>query len=178
MMTPIAGIENASAIIVMGVSGCGKSVIASLLSQELHLPFRDGDSFHSEANVAKMRAGTPLTDLDRWPWLAAMAAWIDEHRRRGEGVILACSALKRVYRDALRAGHGDVRFVFLTGEREVIWQRLLARKGHYMPASLLDSQLATLEAPGPDEAPFTVSIDATPEAIAAEALRQLRHDAS
>ena len=167
-------IKNVSAIIVMGVSGCGKSTVAGLIAQALALPFRDGDSFHPASNVEKMRAGIPLTDEDRWPWLAAMAAWIESHRGRGETVVLACSALKRVYRDALRAGHDDVRFVFLKGTKEEIAARLAARKGHYMPPSLLDSQLATLEPPSADERPITVSIMATPEAIAAEALAQLR----
>jgi len=174
-MTETADFENVIAIIVMGVSGCGKSTIAELLSRDLGAPFRDGDSFHSEANVAKMRSGTPLTDEDRWPWLAAMAAWIDEHRRRRQRVVLACSALKRVYRDALRDGHGDVRFVFLNGTKQEISVRMQARKGHYMPPALLDSQLATLEPPTAEEGPITVSIAATPEEIAAAALRQLRN---
>jgi gluconokinase len=176
-MTEPAPINDVIAIIIMGVSGCGKSTVAGLIARELGLPFRDGDSFHPEANVAKMQAGVPLTDEDRWPWLAAMAAWIDKHRQHGETVVLACSALKRVYRDALRAGHADVRFVFLKGTKEEIAGRLAARKGHYMPPSLLDSQLATLEPPGVDERPVTVSIMAPPEAIAAQALAHLREAA-
>ena len=165
--------RDVSAIIVMGVSGCGKSTVAELIAKKRELPFRDGDSFHPAANVEKMRAGIPLTDEDRWPWLAAMAAWIESHRQRGETVVLACSALKRAYRDALRAGHRDVRFVFLQGTKAQIGERLAARKGHYMPPSLLDSQFATLEPPGPDEQPITVSIMATPEEIAEQALAQM-----
>lgn len=163
-----------AAIIVMGVSGSGKSTIGEIIAEHFGLAFRDGDSFHPPANVEKMRAGTPLTDEDRWPWLAAMASWIAENRAAGRSVVLACSALKRVYRDALRDGHGDVRFVFLDGSKAEIAPRMAARKGHYMPTSLLDSQLATLEPPGPDENPVAVSIGGTPEAIAAAAIEGLR----
>src|SRR5690349_19934606 len=131
-------------LIVMGVSGCGKSTVGGLLAERLGWPFRDGDSFHPPENVEKMRSGVPLTDEDRWPWLDAIAAWIDERRRAGEHGIVACSALRRAYRVRLRAGHDDVRFVFLDGDRALIEARLKARKGHYMPPSLLDSQLATL----------------------------------
>ena len=120
-----------------------------------------------------MHAGTPLTDEDRWPWLAAIAAWIAEARGRGGHVIVTCSALRRVYRDALRDGHQDVRFVFLEGSKELIASRLAKRKNHFMPPSLLDSQFATLEPPGADESPLTVSIGPTPDAIAAAVLDKL-----
>lgn len=162
-----------SALIIMGVSGCGKSTVGEGLGERLGWPFRDGDSFHSPANVAKMHAGIPLTDEDRWPWLAAIASWIAELRAKGEHGIVACSALKRVYRDALRDGHEDVRFVYLQGSKDLIASRLAARKDHFMPPSLLDSQFATLEPPGPDEKPIEVSIDQLPEGIVADAMRQL-----
>ena len=162
-----------TALIVMGVSGCGKSTVGELLGQHLDWPFRDGDSFHSAANVAKMHAGIPLTDEDRWPWLASIAAWIAELRGQGRHGIVACSALKRTYRDALRDGHDDVRFVFLEGSMELIAARLAKRKNHYMPPSLLASQFATLEPPGADENPITVSVDQEPEGIAADALHKL-----
>ena len=162
-----------TALIVMGVSGSGKSTVGQDLSEQLGWPFRDGDSFHSPANVAKMHAGIPLTDEDRWPWLAAIAAWIAEHRSNGQRGIVACSALKRVYRDALRDGHADVRFVYLVGSKGLIAARLAERKDHFMPPSLLDSQFATLEPPDADEKPITVSIDQPPEGIVADAIRQL-----
>lgn len=162
-----------TALIVMGVSGSGKSTVGESLGDRLDWPFRDGDSFHSPANVAKMHAGIPLTDEDRWPWLAAIAAWIAELRRQGRHGIVACSALKRTYRDALRDGHDDVCFVYLDGSKELIAARLARRKDHFMPSSLLDSQFATLEPPGPDEGPITVSIDQEPAGIVADAMRNL-----
>jgi carbohydrate kinase (thermoresistant glucokinase family) len=162
-----------TALIVMGVSGSGKSTVGEDLGRELGWPFRDGDSFHSRQNVAKMHAGIPLTDADRWPWLATIAAWIAEQRGCGEHAIIACSALKRAYRDALRDGHEDVRFVYLEGTSELIASRLALRKDHFMPPALLASQFAALEPPGADEVPITVSIDQEPEGIVASALRQI-----
>ena len=176
-MTAPAKLKNVIAIIVMGVSGCGKTTVAELIARNLSLAFRDGDSFHPPANIAKMSAGVPLTDEDRWPWLAAMAGWITDNRKRGETVVLACSALKRAYRDRLRDGHGDVRFVFLNGTKAQIAARLTARKGHYMPSTLLDSQLATLEPPEEDERPVTLSITQPPEALAAAAIAALKETA-
>jgi gluconokinase len=167
-----------TALIVMGVSGCGKSTVGEVLAHRLAWPFRDGDDFHPAANVEKMRAGIALTDQDRWPWLAAIAAWIGELRLSGRHGIVACSALKRAYRDALRDGHADVRFVHLTGGRALIASRLAARTGHYMPPSLLDSQLATLEAPAADENAVTVSIAPPPDGIAAAVLERLGLDAA
>jgi gluconokinase len=160
-------------IIVMGVSGCGKSLIGSLMAERLGGVFEDADDFHSEANKSKMRAGTPLVDEDRWPWYATLRARIEEMRTHTPVYVLACSALKAVYRDRLCAADGtnDIAFIYLKGEREVIHQRLSARKGHYMPASLLDSQFAILE-----ETPdlVAVSLAQTPEAILDEALSLLR----
>lgn len=155
-------------IVIMGVAGCGKSSVGEGLAARLGIPYRDGDDLHTSEAVEKMRAGTPLTDADRWPWLDRVA----EVLAKEAPVIVGCSALRRAYRDRIRAGAGGpVRFVHLAGSREVILARMAARKGHYMPTSLLDSQFATLEAPGPDEA-LTVDIDqplaAIVDAVAAD----------
>jgi gluconokinase len=142
-------------IVIMGVSGCGKSTVGAALGAALGIPYRDGDDLHPVANVEKMRAGVPLTDADRWPWLDRVADVL----RDDAPVIVGCSALRRVYRDRIRAGAGGpVRFVHLVGSRDVIAGRMAARTGHYMPPALLDSQFATLEPPGPDEA-VVVEID-------------------
>ncbi|MEH2471362.1 gluconokinase [Nitrobacteraceae bacterium AZCC 2161] len=153
------------ALIVMGVSGSGKSTIAENLAVRLGWTFEDGDKFHPASNVAKMSAGHPLTDDDRWPWLQAIADEIDRVGNAGGHIVIACSALKRVYRNVLVHGRGDVRMVYLDGTRELIAARLAARKDHFMPPALLDSQFKTLEPPGADENPITVSIDASVEAI-------------
>jgi gluconokinase len=148
-------------VVIMGVSGCGKSSVGEGLAARLGIPYRDGDDLHPPENVEKMRAGIPLTDDDRWPWLDRVGSVL----AREAPVIVGCSALKRAYRDRLRAGAGGpVRFVHLTGSREVILSRMAARKGHYMPTSLLDSQFAALEPPGPEEA-VTVDIDRPLDAI-------------
>ena len=140
---------RAPAIVVMGVSGSCKTTIGEALAERFGLPLLEGDQFHPKANIDKMSSGTPLTDADRWPWLDAIAAAM---RDAPEGVIVTCSSLRRIYRDRLRAGAGrPVLFVYLNGSRETLAARLGARKGHFMPPSLLDSQLATLEPPGPDE---------------------------
>lgn len=152
-------------LMVMGVSGSGKTTIGEGLAGRLGWPYRDADDFHPPANKAKMAAGTPLTDEDRWPWLDAIRAWIDEHRRAGTHGVVTCSALKRVYRDRLVGDRSDVRIVYLQGSRALLAERMGSRHGHFMPASLLESQLATLEPPGPDEHPITVSIADTPEAM-------------
>ncbi len=157
----------------MGVSGCGKTTIAELLSRELGWDYRDGDEFHPPANVKKMQSGTPLTDDDRWPWLEAIAAWIAELRRSNRHGVLACSALKRQYRDLLRAGHADVRFAYLKGDEKLIARRIAARHEHFMPPALLRSQFDALQEPGPDEDPITVAIDARPHEIAARILSTL-----
>jgi len=148
--------------VVMGVSGTGKSTLGTALARDLGWPYAEGDDFHSAANVAKMRAGHPLTDEDRWPWLRAIAAWIGEREQAGSGGVVTCSALRRSYRDLLRAGHPDVRFICLAGSRDVLAARLAGRQGHFMPPSLLDSQLATFEPLGPDESGGEVDIQGTP----------------
>jgi len=158
----------------MGVSGSGKTTIASALAARLGWTFEDGDRFHPASNVAKMAAGHPLTDEDRWPWLQAIADEIDAVCQRGGHVVIACSALKRTYRDLLVHGRSDVRLIFLDGTQAVIADRLARRKGHFMPPGLLDSQFKTLELPKSDENPVTVSIDAPVEAIVDEIARQLR----
>jgi gluconokinase len=157
-------------IVIMGVSGCGKSSVGEGLAARLAVPYRDGDDLHPPQNVEKMRAGVPLTDADRWPWLDRVAGVLATEAP----VIVGCSALRRSYRDRIRAGAGGpVRFVHLTGNREVILARMAARKGHYMPTSLLDSQFATLEAPGPEEA-FAVDIDQPLGALVAAILPRLK----
>ena len=157
-------------IVIMGVSGCGKSSVGAALSGALGIPYRDGDDLHPPANVAKMRAGEALTDADRWPWLDRVAGEL----ARLAPVIVGCSALRRSYRDRIRAGAGGpVCFVHLAGSREVISARMAARSGHFMPTSLLDSQFATLEPPGPDEAAITIDIDQPMERLVADVLRQL-----
>jgi gluconokinase len=133
-------------VVVMGVSGCGKTTIGRALAEALRWPFLDADDFHPEANVAKMRAGTPLTDDDRWPWLDRLTAEMTAINAREGNVVLGCSALKQAYRDRL-ARAGDVRIVHLKGDQTTIEPRLAARAGHYMPPSLLASQLAALEEP-------------------------------
>lgn len=138
--------------IVMGVSGSGKSTIGEGLATRLGQPFIDGDSLHPQANRDKMAHGIPLDDADRRPWLEAIVAEMDRHRARGESLVLACSALKRRYRDFLRSGHDDVHFVYLQASRELLASRLSHRSGHFFDPTLLDSQLATLEEPSPDEA--------------------------
>jgi gluconokinase len=141
-------------LVIMGVSGSGKSTIAAALVERLGWPFEEGDALHPAANVAKMAAGVPLADADRAPWLAAVAAWINARQVAGEPGIITCSALRRRYRDALR-GSGVV-FVYLRGPKELIKERVVERKGHFMPASLVDSQVEALEPPEPDEHSITV----------------------
>ena len=157
-------------ILVMGVSGSGKTTIASRLAELLGWRLLEGDAFHPPANVAKMRAGTPLTDEDRWPWLRAIA----DAMGQGGDAVVACSALKRAYRDVLREGRPDLRFVYLRGGRSVIAARMAARHDHFMPLALLDSQLATLEEPAPDERAIVVDVDGTPSAIVERVLEDLR----
>ena len=157
-------------IVVMGVSGCGKSSLGAALADRLDLPFHEGDALHPPANVAKMASGTPLSDDDRWPWLDRVAKVLHD-----EGAaVVSCSALKRRYRDHIRSGAGgSVQFIHLWGSRDLLAARMAARPDHYMPVSLLDSQLATLEPPGPDEA-LTLDIAATPAVLLAAALDYLK----
>ena len=152
-------------LVMMGVAGSGKTTIARTLAERLGWRFQEGDALHPPANVAKMSAGTPLTDEDRWPWLHAIAAVIDSWRAEGASGIVTCSALKRAYRDILIGPRTDVRLVHLAGEKALIAGRMAARKGHFMPTALLDSQFATLEPPGADENPIVVDIGPEPEAI-------------
>jgi carbohydrate kinase (thermoresistant glucokinase family) len=152
----------------MGVAGSGKTTIARALAERLGWRFQEGDALHPPANVAKMSAGTPLSDTDRWPWLHAIAAVIDTWRAEGTNGIVTCSALKRAYRDILIGPRPDVRLVFLAGDKPLIAARMAARTGHFMPPALLDSQFAALEPPGPDESPLTIDIAAPPDAIAAD----------
>jgi gluconokinase len=156
-------------VVIMGVAGCGKSSVGEALAQRLHIPYRDGDDLHTPQAVEKMRQGIPLTDGDRWPWLDRVAKTLAAEAP----MILGCSALKRAYRDRIRAGAGGpVTFVHLSGSRELIASRMAARTGHYMPTSLLDSQFAALEPPGPDEA-ITVDIDRPLAAITDAILTEL-----
>ncbi len=160
-------------LVVMGVSGSGKTTVAALLAGRLGWDFEDGDDFHPPANVAKMHGGTPLTDDDRWPWLGAIAAWIDATRTAGQHGVVACSALRQAYREVLITGP-DVRLVYLKGSRELIGQRQAARHNHFMPAKLIDSQFATLEEPGPDERPLVTSVEPRPAQIVDDIVRQLQ----
>lgn len=163
-----------AAVIVMGVSGCGKSSVGALLAERLGLPFIEGDVLHPKANVDKMATGTPLTDDDRWPWLDIIGAEMAAALGRGEGIVVSCSALKKVYRDRLRAATGGrLRFVYLHGSRALLSERMGARTGHFMPLSLLDSQLATLEVPTGEPGVVTVDIDQSVEGIVADAMRGL-----
>ena len=152
-------------IVVMGVSGCGKTTIASRLAGRLEWPFAEADNFHSQANVAKMRSGIPLDDEDRWPWLDSLAEWIDARRAEGRDCVVACSALKRAYRERLARGHGDLRIVYLRGDYDAISSRLAGRTGHYMPLALLKTQFDALEEPGDDERPLILDIEESPEAM-------------
>lgn len=161
-------------IVVMGVASSGKTSLGERLAERLGWPFRDADSFHPPENVAKMSAGTPLTDVDRKPWLAAIAAWIDDLRASGRNGIVTCSALKKAYRDVILGNRPDVALVYLKGSRELIGARMAARQHHFMPPSLLDSQFATLEEPGPDENPLVVTVEATREAIVEQVVSELR----
>ncbi len=164
---------RAAAIIVMGVSGSGKSTIGALLAEALGWPFSDADGFHPAANVTKMASGQPLTDEDRWPWLDAITAHIAAARAAGQPVVVACSALRRAYRERLRAGHGDLVFLHLAGEAGLIAGRQAARQGHFMPPSLMASQFATLEDPAEEADAVTVSVLASPQQVVAAALTQL-----
>ena len=164
------------ALVVMGVSGSGKTTIASRLAERLHWTFEDGDKFHPKSNVEKMSAGHPLTDEDRWPWLNAIADEIERVCKAGRHAVIACSALKRAYRDVLVRGRDDVRMVYLSGTQDLIARRLALRKNHFMPSGLLESQFKTLQAPGADENPVTVSIDASVDAIVDDIMLKLGLD--
>jgi gluconokinase len=160
----------------MGVSGAGKSTVAAELVRRLGWPFAEGDDFHPPENVAKMHAGVPLTDEDRWPWLHRLADWIGEHEAAGQSVIVTCSALKRAYRDALRDGHPSVWFAHVRAAPELIRERVEHRTGHYMPPSLLGSQLDTLEPLEPDEPGVQISGVAPPAEVAEHVLEALSRE--
>jgi gluconokinase len=153
-------------VIVMGVSGCGKSTIGGLLASRLHWEFEDADWYHPASDIEKMHQGIPLTDEDRWPWLDAIAAWIDATRRSAGHGVIARSALKRCYRNVLIGDRDDVRLVYLKGDEALIARRIATRHEHFMPPKLLHSQFEALEEPGPDEHPIVVSIEQTPREIA------------
>src|SRR4029077_691684 len=160
-------------ILLMGVSGSGKSTIGAALSQRLGWPFQDADSFHPPAKLAKRRSSIPLNDADRWPWLAAIAHWIDARCAAGKPGIVSFSALKRAYRSRIVGGREDVRLAYLKGDMGLIAQRPQARKDHFMPASLLESQFAGLEEPAADERPLVVSIDLSPQCVADTIIERL-----
>ena len=160
-----------SIILVMGVSGSGKTTVGAMLAGRLGWPYAEADAFHPPANVAKMAAGHPLTDADRLPWLQAIAAWIDRQIAAGGRGVVTCSALKRGYRDMLR--RPEVQIVYLHGSHDLIAARLTARHGHFFQAQMLDSQFEALEEPGPDEDVMVVSITGTPAEIVDEIVRQL-----
>lgn len=158
-------------LVLMGVSGSGKSTVGGMLAGAMGWDLQEGDDLHPQANIDKMATGHPLNDEDRWPWLDKIAVWIKSHTDAGQPGIVTCSALKRSYRDVLRGEH--VVFVHLAGSRDQIGQRLTARLDHYMPASLLDSQISTLEAVDPDEQAIVVDVGGSPAKIAEEILRRV-----
>ncbi|MFD6666801.1 gluconokinase [Micromonospora chalcea] len=160
-------------VVVMGVSGAGKTTVAQGISELTELVFAEADEFHPPANVARMRAGIPLDDAARWPWLRDLAAWMAGRHAEGVSTVLACSALKRSYRDVLRQGPPSVEFVHLAGPAELIRARMTGRVGHYMPASLLNSQRATLEDLTPDEPGVVLDVAATPEELVVAAVDRL-----
>jgi gluconokinase len=161
------------AVVVMGVAGAGKTTVCEALAKACGLAFIDGDALHPKANIEKMASGHPLTDADRAPWLAAIAAWIDARLAEGRSCTVSCSALKRAYRDQLRVGRSGVRLVMLEGSREVIAERIAGRKGHFWPQGLLDTQFADLEPPQPDEGVLVVGIDKTVDEQVAQIAKAL-----
>ncbi|MGH1570067.1 gluconokinase [Methylobacterium sp. P31] len=168
-----AAAEAAQVLVVMGVSGSGKSTVGALIAETLGWAFVDGDSFHTPEHVAKMQAGHALDDADRAPWLARIATWIRQRLAAGESGVVVCSALRRAYRDVLTQGSRRVRLVYLEGDKALIAGRLAERQGHFMSPRLLDSQFATLEVPSPEEHPIIVGITEPPQSIADRVVAQL-----
>ncbi len=160
-------------LVVMGVAGSGKTTVGTLLARRLGWPFEEGDALHTQASIDKMAAGLPLTDEDRAPWLEKVAKWVDQRLDAGENGVITCSALKRAYRDVIDRRGSGVVFVYLAASRQTIAARLVARQGHFMPASLLDSQLADLEEPAPDEPAIRVDGDAPAPVIADRVIDEL-----
>lgn len=169
----MSGIKH---LVIMGVSGCGKTTVAGIIADRLGIAMAEADDFHSKENVAKMEAGHPLNDDDRWPWLRSIRDWMNERAAEGSSTTLTCSALKRSYRELLNEAEGEVIFVHLDGDKDLILRRMSARTDHFMPTSLLDSQLATLERLEPDENGFVVDVDQTPQEIADEILQRITGD--
>lgn len=161
-------------VVVMGVSGSGKTTVARAVAARLGWIYQEGDALHPAANVEKMRQGHPLTDEDRWPWLHHIAELVDEWRSGGRSAVLSCSALKRAYRQIIIGDRPGVVLLYLKGSKELIGSRIAARKHEYMPATLLDSQMATLEEPGEDERPIVISIEERPEKEVEDAIQALR----
>ncbi|MEU6645448.1 gluconokinase [Saccharomonospora sp. NPDC046836] len=164
---------TSTCLVVMGVSGAGKTTVAQLLAERLGWRMAEADEFHPQANIDKMSAGVPLTDADRAPWLRTIRDWISERAAAGENTVVTCSALKRSYRDILREASARVRFVFLSGSAEVVGTRLADRTGHFMPPSLLDSQFGDLEPLASDEDGITVDVAGTPGRIADSVIADL-----
>jgi gluconokinase len=168
--TPVA---RPVVLVFMGVSGCGKTTVATTLAARLGWPFEEGDALHPKSNVEKMKAGHPLTDEDRAPWLEKVAKWVSERLEAGDNGIITCSALKRAYRKVINRRGSGVVFVYLAGTKETIAARLAARLGHFMPSTLLDSQFAALEEPTPDEPELRVDIGPAPGVIADAVVEKL-----
>jgi gluconokinase len=164
-------------LIIAGPSGCGKTTVGALLAGQLHWPFADADSFHPAANIEKMRAGQPLTDADRWPWLRAIGAWMDQRNAAGDSAVMTCSALRRSYRDALVGGRPEVQLVYLLVDRNTLSRHLAGRHGHFFPQKLLDSQLAEQEVPHDEQNVLVVIPQGTPRDTVAEISARLWPDA-
>ncbi|MGV0109298.1 gluconokinase [Arthrobacter sp. CP30] len=160
-------------VVVMGISGSGKTTIATRMAEQLGWVFAEADDFHPPANITKMTSGTALTDEDRWPWLESMRAWLTEQAHAGLSTVVTCSALRRSYRDVLTGADGDVRFVHLLGDTDLILDRMKTRSGHFMPESLLPSQISTLEPLEPDEQGVRIENTGTPAEVVAEVITRL-----
>lgn len=175
-MTSTTSPRHTPQIVVMGVSGSGKSTVGAQLADVLGVPFIDGDGLHPESNIEKMAAGTPLTDADRWPWLAEVGRVLRDSGESGEGAIVACSALRRAYRDAILDAAPDALFVHLTGDRDVLARRMSGRSDHFMPTTLLDSQIDTLEPLNSDEPGITIDIDTSVDGVVEAARAQIAQE--